>query len=240
MHAKAELYAGNLDRAEAINRELIAAAQDEEVYILSSARHDGGMMRQLRGDYPGALSLFARALQDFRELGALWTVPMSLEGAAAAAVATSHHDRAVYLLGVADALRARLGTPVILPDRPAYDRAIAAARKALGETRFAEAWAAGQAATLDEAIACTSDLAAAARAETDELATSRRVSDTRLSPRERQVLALLVAGQSDPQIGASLNISARTVESHVAAILAKLGQPSRTAAVANAVRHDLV
>jgi predicted ATPase/DNA-binding CsgD family transcriptional regulator len=238
MHAKAELYAGNVDRAETINRGLIEAAKDEEVYILSSARHDGGTMRHLRGDYPGALSLFDRALRGFRDLGESWNAAMSLEGAAAAAVGIGHVDGAVYLVGAADALRARIGTPVFLPDRPAYDKTISAAREALGETRFAEIWAAGRAATLDQAIACTSELAAAA-AETIERATNTHISGGRLTPREREVLALLAESKSDKEIGAALFISHRTAMWHVANLLEKLGVATRSEAADYAMRHGL-
>jgi predicted ATPase/DNA-binding CsgD family transcriptional regulator len=240
LRAKAELYAGNLERAEAINRDLIAAAQDEERYITSSARHDGATIRELRGDHAGALALFTRALHDFRELGEYWNAAAALEGVATAAIGLGHADRTAWLMGTADVLRARMGTPVLPPDRPAYERTIAAAREAVGESAFAAGWAAGQAATLDEAIVCASELAAEAVVEQDAQATRHRIVGPRLTPREREVLALLVAGQSDPQIGRALSISARTVESHVAAILAKLGQPSRTAAVAHAVRLRLV
>ncbi len=45
---------------------------------------------------------------------------------------------------------------------------------------------------------------------------------------------------SDPEIADELRISTRTVESHVAGILNRLGLHSRTAAVAYAVRHRLV
>ena len=162
--AKAELYAGNLDRAEAVSRDLFAAAQDEEVYILSAARHDAGTMRQLRGDHAGALSLFARALDGFRVVGELWNSAASLEGSAVSALSLGRVNSAVYLLGTAAALRAWLRAPVPVPDRPGYDQAIASAREALGDGAFVEAWAAGEAATLDEAIARANDLGAAAAA----------------------------------------------------------------------------
>jgi DNA-binding CsgD family transcriptional regulator len=62
----------------------------------------------------------------------------------------------------------------------------------------------------------------------------------RLSPRERDVLRYLVAGQSDREIAAALSISPRTVMHHVSRILDKLGASSRTAAATLAVREGLV
>jgi DNA-binding NarL/FixJ family response regulator len=70
--------------------------------------------------------------------------------------------------------------------------------------------------------------------------TPAHVSPGTLTTRQRDVLRLLVDGLSDPEIAAALNLSTRTVETHVAGILNKLGLHSRTAAVAYAVRHRLV
>jgi DNA-binding NarL/FixJ family response regulator len=61
-----------------------------------------------------------------------------------------------------------------------------------------------------------------------------------LSPREVEVLRLLVEGRSDREIAAALAISPRTVMRHVAGILNKLGVSSRTAAATIAIRTDLV
>ncbi len=51
-----------------------------------------------------------------------------------------------------------------------------------------------------------------------------------LSGREVEVLRLLAEGLTDRQIGESLTISARTVETHVSSILHKLGVRNRAAA----------
>jgi DNA-binding NarL/FixJ family response regulator len=61
-----------------------------------------------------------------------------------------------------------------------------------------------------------------------------------LSPREREVLALLAGGASNKEIALALALSVSTVKFHVAAIVAKLGARSRVDAVAIAVRAGLV
>ena len=62
---------------------------------------------------------------------------------------------------------------------------------------------------------------------------------TALTPREREVLRMLAAGQSNQAIADTLFVSVGTVKVHVTHILAKLGVKSRAAAADYAHRHGL-
>jgi DNA-binding NarL/FixJ family response regulator len=63
---------------------------------------------------------------------------------------------------------------------------------------------------------------------------------SQLTPRELEVLRLLVEGNSSREIAHALGVSPNTVRTHVQGILAKLQVHSRLEAAAFAVRHDLV
>lgn len=61
-----------------------------------------------------------------------------------------------------------------------------------------------------------------------------------ITEREREVLALMIEGLNNREIGERLVISSSTVKNHVSNILFKLDTTSRTQAVAIAVEHRLV
>jgi two-component system, NarL family, response regulator LiaR len=61
-----------------------------------------------------------------------------------------------------------------------------------------------------------------------------------LTPREREVLALMVQGFSNAAIADRLFVSRSTAKAHVSSILAKLDVTSRTEAVALTVQHHLL
>ena len=61
-----------------------------------------------------------------------------------------------------------------------------------------------------------------------------------LTPREREVLALLVEGLNNTEIADRLVVSVSTVKFHVSSIYSKLGVDGRVAAVSLALQRHLV
>jgi DNA-binding CsgD family transcriptional regulator len=122
-----------------------------------------------------------------------------------------------------EAARARLALAESLrEDQPAV--AISEARSAL------EAFEAlGAVRDADRAAALIRDLGGPARTGPKALGL--------LTKREREVLALLGEGLSNPEIAARLFISTKTAEHHVSSILAKLHVRTRTEAAALALRQ---
>jgi DNA-binding NarL/FixJ family response regulator len=68
----------------------------------------------------------------------------------------------------------------------------------------------------------------------------RELSDDGLTPRQREVLQLVAEGKTLKEIGAILNVSARTVEFHKYRIMEHLGLRTTGELVQYAVRHGLV
>ena len=64
--------------------------------------------------------------------------------------------------------------------------------------------------------------------------------ETTLTPREREVLAMMAEGAANKTIAWKLDISEHTVKFHVASILSKLHAGSRTEAVTLGIRKGLV
>ena len=65
------------------------------------------------------------------------------------------------------------------------------------------------------------------------------VTAATLTPREREVLSLLAAGLTQPEVAAELCISPATVSRHVVSVYSKIGAHRRAEAVAWAIHHGL-
>ena len=64
--------------------------------------------------------------------------------------------------------------------------------------------------------------------------------DFGLTPREREVLALMVEGLNNPEIAERLVVSRSTAKAHVSNILSKLGVSNRGEAIATAIQYNLL
>jgi DNA-binding CsgD family transcriptional regulator len=191
-----------------------------------------------KGDVDGAELLLRAVLKREVALAREWQIADVLLGLADVALTRRQVRRAALLLGATDTLREKVGYPPHGWMRDASDRIESDARSALGDDTFSRVWRRGQRMAMSAAV--TEALAVVDR----QVSSVSRANDAdlevpSLTLRERDVLRLLVEGQSDRQIAAALSISPKTVGNHVSSILAKLDVETRTAAATQAVRRGL-
>jgi predicted ATPase/DNA-binding CsgD family transcriptional regulator len=203
-----------------------------------------GLLAWHRGERPHAARHLVEGLTLSRDLGSKLAVLNSLVTLTTVAAGEAQFMSAARLLGAAASLREVMGAPIQPVERTEIEQTIARVRAALGATRFSAAWDEGFALSWDEAIAdglaFAHDLGRATASVRPAVSPTTGTLDTLgLSPREVEVLRLLVEGYSNPEIASTLFISQKTVRNHVTSILAKLSVGSRTAAATFALRHGL-
>jgi excisionase family DNA binding protein len=234
--AEVAVNRGEYTRAARLAKEAFAIQREigfgwgaaQSLYTLaSSARHEG--------DARGAAALYRESLDQAWDQRDHRLILRPLDYLAVLAAEAGQCERAARLFGAAAHLRELLGTPLDPAEQPTYDRAIATARNRLSGPVFDVSWALGWALPLPSVIAEASWHSGSASSVSQDASGSH----FGLTRRERQVLQLLVAGQTDREIGETLFTGRRTVETHVRGILNKLGLTSRSAVGAYAVRHGL-
>ena len=199
-----------------------------------------GRLAQAQGDVARAAATYQEALTLFAEHGDRGKIADCVDRLARLAALGGEPARAVRLFGAAEGLAEAAGFRLPTHDPAGFERAVEAARAAVGEESFAAAWAAGRAMSLEEVVAeagAEIPLPGAGGGAGDEPSSAGRHG---LSARELEVLRLVAEGNTDREIAEALTISRRTATTHLTHILDKLGLESRTAAAAFAVRHGLV
>jgi predicted ATPase/transcriptional regulator with XRE-family HTH domain len=114
-----------------------------------------GDLAYAQGDHERAATLYREGLGLVRASGDRAVTALCLEGLDAVAMAGGQPERAAQLYAAGAAFRKGTFVLNVWDDRVARDRRIAAVQAALGDEAFAAAWAAGQAMTLEQAIACS-------------------------------------------------------------------------------------
>ena len=204
-------------------------------YLAGVHWSDLGLAVQATGDEAKAERCFTKGLRLLQSVGGGWYLATSLAGLATCLI---HREPAwaAQLLGAAEVLRERSGQPNWPVERERDERAVVALRAILGEEWFSHERSRGRELSLDDII----EKVNAGIPDETAPSVSGSTQPGDLSPREVEVLRLLVAGCSDREIGARLFISPRTASRHVGAILTKLEVVSRGEAAVRALRDRLV
>jgi predicted ATPase/DNA-binding CsgD family transcriptional regulator len=184
-----------------------------------------------RGDTALARRHLAQSIELSRSTGSRIGMIRGLEAFATLAVAERRPDQAVHLAGAAAALRQAAHLP---PQSGARTERYLAAARGLGQETVTRLWAEG--ASLDPSSAV--GLALAAPPAPPEASPASAAAPGGLTPREREIVALVVQGRSNKAIGEELVISPVTAARHIANILLKLGFSSRAQVAAWAARAE--
>jgi DNA-binding CsgD family transcriptional regulator len=189
------------------------------------------------GDQARAADFYKKGLALRWQRGERKGVAEAVAGLAVLAATSGQADLAVRLFAAADALCVALGTRLSVPERPSRERALTAAQAGLDHAAEAVREA-GRAMSIEDVVALAHQITPAA-VEPVAAASTPAATPAGLTPRELDVLRLLVDGCSDREIGEALFISHRTAARHIANIYLKLDVASRAAAVAFALRNGL-
>ncbi len=195
-----------------------------------------GWVALRQGNRERAIELIGESMGIRLEMGDKGGLAWCLERLAEIAGTQQERDRAACLLGAAQTVRTGIGSIVDPGDQQAHAHTIATLRSQLGDVAFAQAWAAGERLTLEEAVAYARDASPPGVQDGH----SRAPSGTQgqgLTPREGEVVALIAQSKSNAEIAAALVLSKRTVETHIGNILGKLGYTSRGQIAAWAITH---
>ncbi len=225
----AQVAAARSQPAEAGQRaaEAIRLAQKTDtVNAIAWALIGQASLARLDGDPHRAEDLLHDVADLAHQTGRVFFMGDVLEDLAAALADQDRFEDAARLLGAAHGLRDAIGLPRFPVHAASHETCTAVVRSGLGAAAFDDAWAAGAALTLDDAIAYA------------RRGRGHRKRPTHgwesLTPTELQVVELVTSGLTNPQIGERLFVSKRTVQTHVAHVFTKLGVSTRSELAATA------
>lgn len=210
--------------AQAAYEESITLLRDQNAMRdLASALHNLGHTCLHLGDARRAAELFTESMAIHQAQQNGPGMAECLIGFAALAIADEGPGDGARLLAAATAIGGEGIASAWAATRMEYEYNLALARAGLSAPAFDAARAAGSALSLQQAIDIAHELALRAAAS----APGSRAGDD-LTTREREVAALIAQAKSNGDIADELVLSKRTVEKHIANILAKLGFGNRS------------
>ena len=145
---------GAYERAMALYTESLSVFQDAgDKHFSALARTNLGHAAHALGETGRAAALYRESLAVYRGVGDKVGMAGCLAGVAGVRAARGHARQAARLCAVVTALRDTIGAYAAPVDRAAHDRTVAATRAALSAEEWTDAWAAGRALSLEQAIA---------------------------------------------------------------------------------------
>jgi predicted ATPase/DNA-binding NarL/FixJ family response regulator len=178
--------------------------------------------------------LLAEALRIYTDVNDPRGIAQCLEALAHVASERAHYESAARLIGAAAALRERVATRHSDTERARNSAVERVLTRALGTQDADTLIHTGRTMPVQQAA----DLAAAVGLGAAPVDADRS-NQVPLTPRERQVAALVASGRTNRQIGRVLGISEKTAEVHLHHVMSKLDARSRAEVAVWAVTHHL-
>ncbi|MCO5220894.1 MAG: LuxR C-terminal-related transcriptional regulator [Thermomicrobiales bacterium] len=226
---------GELDAAEAELRDIIEMQRSADTGQLAAALTALSAVLRALGRHADAEPLIREAVANRVERDERALLTDSLGELAAVALAAGAELDGVTLASAVASQRDRIGYGLPDRERLAQIATVESLRSRLDKDDFGRAWERGARMTIVEAVAFANQLELSGSEPVGRESEALAV----LTPREREVVCLIIEGRTDREIAAALSITAGTASRHVANILHKLDVPNRSAAAAWAIRNGL-
>ena len=219
---------GRLEEAEAILTSVVERQGASAPRIAPWAIHLRGLVAHASGDPETAFGYLQESLRRFSETKAPAGFSEALAGIAVV-LATLGDATAARYWGAANRLIAERGETFDQPEKDVYEAAMGHLRTAIGADPFAEEEAIGRGWSTEEAIRAALALRPTF-SNPAAISTPGKSTLGGLSPREAEVMRLVMDGWTNERIAESLFLSPRTVHAHLTSIYRKLGVANRTGA----------
>lgn len=234
-------FLGNLERCEQnfARAQLLYAESLSILRDLGATRDVATLLHNLGhtclhlGDVARAQALFVESLQAHQAQQNRAGMPESLIGFAALAVARHQPATGARLLAAVIANGGGRALSEWAATKMEYDNTMALIQARLSEAEFQAEQAIGRMLSLDQAVKVAFDLSLPADQPSDVRASQK------LTRRESEVAALVARGLTNGEIATELVLSKRTVEHHIAHILASLNFTNRAQIVRWALENGL-
>lgn len=234
MNDEAERYA---------NEALEVATAIREQRTMAMALLNLGETYERRGQLELANEKICEALPVLKAMEDIYSLATASQNIGSIAAAAGKMSRAARFFAFSGRRMTEGGLAHGPVEQGRLDATLETVRAALSEAEFAAQWEAGEKMSIDQMIAeapFPAEDAPSPPVAAPATVPAEPADPFGITPREREVLALLVEGRSDREIAGELFISHRTVMRHVSSILDKLDAPTRTAAATAAIRHGLL
>ena len=217
------LFEGDLEAVRSASSEGERLSREVgDLYGLKTWLMHLGMAAFIAGELGASKPLFAEALRIAHQIDDRVQQSYLLDALGCHAARSGQARLAAQLLGAGATVRAGAGARVMPFMAPLVEQAESSAIAALGRSRFDAAFLVGSRLDRDAAVGLALGKSSEATGDAPE-----RADSGLLSRREGEVARLIADGLTNKEIGGRLFISEHTVDSHVRAIMNKLGFDSR-------------